>query len=227
MLLFPGEAVFLSGGPAINFSACPIWAARRGLLICEGRCDRSLRPLACRIFPLAPHVDENGVVTAVPDPRARPCAAGRRQLSGQALPPQGVRGFELLAQNPKNAGTLCEGYLRRSMSWPGFIDAWGGVKEVRRPRPWSSAPNLNRCAVDACGRRARIWLRPKPFRAIECPKNPQCSMIEALLLCFGFAIPSDTLHGAKNPIRRWYSAGLAVMFVGARIARSPLPPLRG
>lgn len=56
MVLFPGEEAF--------YSPCPDWARLtpsqdfpgQYLFVCNGTCERSLRPLACRIFPLTPRV---------------------------------------------------------------------------------------------------------------------------------------------------------------------------
>ncbi len=63
MLLFPGEEA-----SADTFTCVPA-AGGRTLLVCAGHCDRSTRPLACRMFPLFPYVEENGRVRAVYDPR--------------------------------------------------------------------------------------------------------------------------------------------------------------
>ena len=61
MLLFPGESTEL-----------PTRAAELGeLAVCSGKCDRSKRPLSCRIFPFFPAVDEKGRVSVVIDARAR------------------------------------------------------------------------------------------------------------------------------------------------------------
>ncbi len=44
------------------------------LVVCDGKCDRTKRPLACRIFPFFPTVDERGKVFVEPDFRgARLC----------------------------------------------------------------------------------------------------------------------------------------------------------
>ena len=66
MRLFPGEAVLLTGLP--GFTLLP--DENGVLLVCEGRCDRRNRPLACRFFPLFPHLDAQGRIRAVYDPRA-------------------------------------------------------------------------------------------------------------------------------------------------------------
>lgn len=75
MLVFPGEDEMLRGfkrmklkkadlrGELCHFALC-----RRGCLKHPER--RELRPLSCRIFPLAPYF-KDGELTVIPDPRAR------------------------------------------------------------------------------------------------------------------------------------------------------------
>jgi len=70
MLLFPGEINILSQEPGYRFFRIPFMGSRAWFLVCEGVCDRKKRPLACRIFPLAPYIDASGAVLAKPDPRA-------------------------------------------------------------------------------------------------------------------------------------------------------------
>ena len=41
------------------------------ILFCEGECDRYIRPLACRIFPLTPILNKNGKIDIITDPRAK------------------------------------------------------------------------------------------------------------------------------------------------------------
>lgn len=65
MLLFPGEEALLQDA---GFTMTPADGGHT-LLTCDGRCDRSRRPLACRLFPLFPLVEEDGRVRAVYDPR--------------------------------------------------------------------------------------------------------------------------------------------------------------
>lgn len=40
------------------------------ILFCDGKCDRYQRPLACRIFPLTPYL-EDGELKVIIDPRAK------------------------------------------------------------------------------------------------------------------------------------------------------------
>lgn len=40
------------------------------LAVCNGSCDRDKRPLACRIFPFFPTIDEKGKIFVEPDSRA-------------------------------------------------------------------------------------------------------------------------------------------------------------
>lgn len=42
------------------------------IAMCTQRCDREFRPLACRIFPLTPYIEHNGVMSIKIDPRAVP-----------------------------------------------------------------------------------------------------------------------------------------------------------
>lgn len=55
MLLFPGEEALYPSLPA-GWRVEPDDAVLSGgrLLICDGRCERNLRPLSCRLFPLLP-----------------------------------------------------------------------------------------------------------------------------------------------------------------------------
>ena len=48
------------------------------LFSCDGVCDRSMRPLSCRIFPLTPYVAKDGELEVIVDPRA----TGMCPLSG-------------------------------------------------------------------------------------------------------------------------------------------------
>lgn len=41
------------------------------LLVCDGKCDRYQRPLACRIFPLTPYLNKSGKLEIIVDPRAK------------------------------------------------------------------------------------------------------------------------------------------------------------
>lgn len=41
------------------------------LAVCDGTCDRTRRPLSCRIFPFFPTVDEKGKIFVEPDLRAQ------------------------------------------------------------------------------------------------------------------------------------------------------------
>ncbi len=85
MYLFPGEEAVYAGlsGFALRGAHLPGYGAIQ-LLDCGGACGRSLRPLSCRIFPLAPKVHYD-TVNARLDPRGRPvcplCHQGRGALS--------------------------------------------------------------------------------------------------------------------------------------------------
>lgn len=62
MRLFPGEES--------NLHIKQLESGDR-LAVCNGTCDRSKRPLACRIFPFFPTIDEDGKIYVEEDDRAR------------------------------------------------------------------------------------------------------------------------------------------------------------
>ena len=65
MILFPGEEEEYEGRAGWKLKE-----TERGiLLICDGKCRREERPLACRLFPLIPAAGKNGI-RAVVDQRA-------------------------------------------------------------------------------------------------------------------------------------------------------------
>lgn len=79
MFLFPGEkAVYdLLKPEGIKTEYSDLIYSYNGkdfktpILFCGGTCDRYIRPLACRIFPLTPVLNENGKVEIITDPRAK------------------------------------------------------------------------------------------------------------------------------------------------------------
>ena len=83
VFLFPGEEALLADADWGRIEPRrPGWIAP--ILRCDGPCNREMRPLGCRIFPLTPVVGKDGVWTVRMDVRARPmcplCASGLRGL---------------------------------------------------------------------------------------------------------------------------------------------------
>lgn len=76
MYLYPGEEVMYSDTPdwlRIQQSAFTYGNSKPVLIaICSGKCDRLLRPLSCRVFPLTPYVGQDGALVVKTDPRAVP-----------------------------------------------------------------------------------------------------------------------------------------------------------
>lgn len=101
MLLFPGEP-----------STLPVAEADgRRYVLCGGHCEREARPLACRVFPLFPAVDEAGRVRVIADPRAFPVCPLARQAENVRFDPRFARRVKkagkLLATDP-----ACFAFLR-------------------------------------------------------------------------------------------------------------------
>lgn len=72
MCLYPGEESLLEGHDGfLNIQKDKMRDTDVLFAVCSGKCNRSFRPLACRIFPYAPYIDENGSLTVIEDPRAK------------------------------------------------------------------------------------------------------------------------------------------------------------
>lgn len=73
MLLYPGEErMYAKGGDWFRISDSQITLSDGTpvkLFVCTGSCDRTRRPLACRIFPILPHLDGSDYLDFVPDLR--------------------------------------------------------------------------------------------------------------------------------------------------------------
>lgn len=118
--LFPGERALLR--------ACE-WArvlpaAFAPILYCDGPCDRALRPLGCRIFPLTPVRGKNGRWTVRMDVRARAmCPLSRSGISG--LSPDFVRAardaLRIVAEDPEGDA---------------FLEKWCALEEEYRKPLW-------------------------------------------------------------------------------------------
>ncbi len=73
MYLYPGEEAMFSPKPSwatIEPSGFFYGEREAKILSCPGRCDRKLRPLACRIFPLVPYKKPGEKMKIIYDPRA-------------------------------------------------------------------------------------------------------------------------------------------------------------
>ncbi len=77
-----GDGMYLFPFEEVMYNPLPHWAAISEtdfeydkdkfapLFSCDGVCDRSLRPLSCRIFPLTPYIAKDGELEVIVDPRA-------------------------------------------------------------------------------------------------------------------------------------------------------------
>lgn len=74
MLLFPGEEAYYAGRPGYRMTA----TEQGTLLTCEGRCDRTDRPLSCRMFPLLPLMRPDGVKVATDQRALAVCPLARQ-----------------------------------------------------------------------------------------------------------------------------------------------------
>lgn len=80
MALFPGESELYADKEDFKITRTDYGME---LLLCNGKCNRSERPLSCRIFPLA-IVNKNGTIKVIADPRSRAmCPLYRTALNGR------------------------------------------------------------------------------------------------------------------------------------------------
>lgn len=113
MYLFPGEEnVFKLINPdwakieasdfSYNYNGAEKYVP---LLVCNGKCDRYQRPLACRIFPLTPYINRDGKLEIIVDPRAKAvCPLSRELLADEfdyGFIKNVKKAFVLLLKNPE------------------------------------------------------------------------------------------------------------------------------
>ena len=72
MYLFPGEEKLFIGNPDFRIIDSQfLYSGKRAkILICKCVCDRNIRPLSCRIFPIIPYIKEDKF-SLIFDPRAK------------------------------------------------------------------------------------------------------------------------------------------------------------
>ena len=127
MLLFPGEEELCDGA---GFS---LHSADGGILLtCKGTCDRTTRPLACRMFPLFPFVTAEGRVCAVYDPRGLRLCPLVSQCAHVPLRRDFVRAVRragrILMSDP-----ACAAFLRQNSEEIRELNRLAGLEEQRPP----------------------------------------------------------------------------------------------
>lgn len=112
MLLFPGEeALYAQPIEAFSFRLADDDTLFPGgkRLICQGRCPREHRPLACRLFPLRVRIQEGRAVAEI-DPRSwcvcpLPEQGGLRAMSGAFIAAV-ERAGDILLSDPRQRAAL-------------------------------------------------------------------------------------------------------------------------
>lgn len=112
MLLFPGEEALYAHCAFARVLSAGFSLGGQGvsLLVCQGRCERENRPLACRLFPLFLRFREDGSTRVVMDRRARAlCPLTGYGLSAldSAFLDAARTAYDLLLADP-----ACAAYLR-------------------------------------------------------------------------------------------------------------------
>ena len=106
MLLFPGEEKLIDSGMEIIETE-----SGQLLAVCSGSCNRNKRPLACRIYPLFPLVEENEgkrSIKVVYDYRARCPIVDEKIRIRRSFKRAVRRAGEYLLSNDETADYLVE-----------------------------------------------------------------------------------------------------------------------
>lgn len=127
MLLFPGEEILLADA---GYTITP--ADGGYLLTCDGTCDRTRRPLSCRIFPLFPYVTEEGRVRAVYDPRGYRLCPLVRECAHVPLDRDFVRAVRM-AGRILMTDPACAAFLRQNSREIDELDRLVGLGKQRPP----------------------------------------------------------------------------------------------
>lgn len=127
MLLFPGEEILLADA---GYTITP--ADGGYLLTCDGTCDRTRRPLSCRIFPLFPYVTEEGRVRAVYDPRGYRLCPLVRECAHVPLDRDFVRAVRM-AGRILMTDPACAALLRQNSREIDELDRLVGLGKQRPP----------------------------------------------------------------------------------------------
>lgn len=102
MYLFPGEECMYSDSAdwmKIEKSGFEYSVGKcADILLCKPFCDRRLRPLACRIFPLLPYITENGRLNIIMDPRGKHMCPLAAAAETQQLDPRFVHRVSYLGK---------------------------------------------------------------------------------------------------------------------------------
>ena len=112
MLLFPGEEALYAHCAFARVLPAGFSLGGQGvsLLVCQGRCERENRPLACRLFPLFLRFREDGSTRVVMDRRARalcPLTGYGLYALDSAFLDAARTAYDLLLADP-----ACAAYLR-------------------------------------------------------------------------------------------------------------------
>jgi len=101
MLLFPFEEEFLKNADfgRIENTSCEYGEESSAKIFFCNRCNRSLRPLACRIFPLMPYKKEGSPLKILMNPMAKKMCPLARSLKVKQLEPQFIKNVRKAMNN--------------------------------------------------------------------------------------------------------------------------------
>jgi hypothetical protein len=105
MYLYPGEEELQYLNSFMRIESTNIQGRSVLLAICNQECDRLIRPLACRVFPLTAYYTLKDLLTIIMDPQARSLCPLARNLAKADLTMEFVtkvrQTFRLLCADPE------------------------------------------------------------------------------------------------------------------------------
>ena len=108
MYLFPGEELLLSDLGYYRITPTDIQLKNGSIVLlanCDGKCDRTHRPLACRIFPLTPYLTYRRTLTLEMDIRAVGTCPLANRKNAPPLHPDFIRAvrqsIRIMSQDPE------------------------------------------------------------------------------------------------------------------------------
>ena len=124
MYLYPGEDKLQAKNSFLKLRPVDFTNYHCTLAICNGECQRTRRPLACRVFPLAPYLTVKNTLIIKIDPRASMLCPLARNLSRFELDRLFVikirEAFRILIRDPE---------IKEFVAWQSrLIDEYQAIK---------------------------------------------------------------------------------------------------
>lgn len=99
MFLYPFEEVMFKSKDSFKIKKSNFYYSKNksaNLLVCKASCNRRMRPLSCRIFPLLPYITKKGKLKVIVDPRAKAVCPLAKCFNIGELEPKFIQKIKLI-----------------------------------------------------------------------------------------------------------------------------------